>query len=413
MDRQIVYPGSIPLDTDLLLVQRNVMAALGALARCVLGTGVVADGLACMPAASGYGVVVGRGSLSTLYQVDAQPFGSLPADATPLVRIAYNPSSTALALHGPADGTHTLCWLVQAAISDYDAAPLALPYHNAANPAVPWSGPLNNGRAQNTQRLLRVALSAKAGEPRTVGGRFPPDADDGWVGLYSVMTYFGRGTQAVDIAPVPGGPFVPYKLPALFPGFSRQEVFAQTTVWRAPPDVRAAKVRLVAGGGGGGGGDSDYAGGGGGAGGYAEAVVAVDPGSTLTVTVGVGGTGGAPRFNGGTGGTTLFASADGTLVSALGGTGGRSGNPDSTGGDGGRGTVGTLLLTGGPGGDGPISASRPGGVGGVSAFGGGGRSVLGGGATAQGQAVGSGAAGGYGPSTLGGRGANGLVIVEY
>jgi len=375
---------------------------VGALARCVLGTGVVADGLACTPAASGYGVVVGAGSLSTLYQVDAQPFGSLPADATPMVRVAQNRSDTALLLHGPADGDHALCWLIQAAISDYDTAPLALPYYNAANPAVPWSGPLNNGQVQNTRRVLRVGLSAKPGNPQGVGARVVPDADAGWVGLYSVMTYFGRGTNPVDIAPVPGGPFVPFKLPALLPGFSRQEVFAQNTVWRAPPDVRSAKVRLVGAGAGGGGGDADYAGGGGGAGGYAEAVVAVDPGSTMTVTVGVGGAGGAPRYNGAPGGATLFASSDGTLVAALGGSGGHSGNPDSTGGDGGRGTAGTLLLLGGPGADGPLAASVPGGAGGASAFGGGGRSAFLGGAAAQGQAAGSGAAG-----------ANGLVTVEY
>lgn len=413
MDRQIVYPGSIPLDTDLLLMQRHVMTAIGALARCVLGTGVVADGLPCVPAATGYGVVVGPGSLSTLYQVDAQPFGSLPANPTPLVRIARNSADTPLELHGPPDGQHALCWLVQAAISEYDAAPVALPYHNAANPAVPWSGPLNNGQAQNTRRLLRVGLSAKPGQPQEVGGRHVPDADDGWIGLYSVMTYFGRGTAPVDIAPVPGGPFVPFKLPSLFPGFSRMEAFKQTTVWRPPPDVRSAKVRLVAAGGGGGGGDVDYAGGGGGAGGYAEAVVSFDPGSTLTVTVGVGGAGGVPRYNGQPGSATVFASPDGTLASALGGSGGHSGNPDSTGGNGGVGTAGILLLTGGPGGDGPISGAVPGGTGGASAFGGGGRSTYGGGPAAVGQAAGSGGAGGYGPAATGAKGANGLVIVEY
>ncbi len=409
MDRQIVYPGSIPLDTDLLLLQRNVMQALGVLARCVLGTGVVADGLACAPAASGYGVVVGPGSLSTLYVTDARPFGSLAADATPLVRIAHNPSGTALLMHGPADNTQALCWLIQAAISEYDAGPLALPYYNAANPAVPWSGPLNNGLAQNTQRLLRVGLSAKPGEPRGVGDRFPPPPDPGYIGLYSVMTYFGVATAPVDIAPVPGGPFVPFKLPALLPGFSRQEAFGQNTVWRAPPDVRSAKVRLVGAGAGGGGGDAEYAGGGGGAGGYAEAVVPVAPGSTITVTVGVGGTGGGPRFNGSSGGASSF----GSLVAASGASGGRSGNPDSAGGGGGRGTAGSVLLLGGQGGDGALAASVPAGPGGASAFGGGGRSVLLGGAAAQGQAAGSGAAGGFGTSTNGGTGANGLVIVEY
>ena len=37
MDRTIVYPGSIPLDTDLLRLNRNTMVALGALMKAVLG----------------------------------------------------------------------------------------------------------------------------------------------------------------------------------------------------------------------------------------------------------------------------------------------------------------------------------------------------------------------------------------
>lgn len=409
MDRQIVYPGSIPLDTDLLQIQRNVMTAVGLLARCVLGPATAADGLACRPAAGGYGVIVGPGSLFSLFVTDTQPFGSLAANATPLMKIGFNATDTALLIHGPADGDHALCWLIQAAISEYDSGPLALPYYNAADPTVAWSGPLNNGAAQNTQRLVRVALAAKPGIPQIVGGRSPPQADVGWIGLYSVMTYFGQSTQAVDIAVSPGGPFVPFKLPALFPGFSRQEVFSQNTIWVAPPDVRLAKVRLVGAGGGGGGGDSDYTGGGGGAGGYAEAIVPVVPGGVVTVTVGIGGVGAAPRYNGVAGDSTSF----GGLAAASGGVGGRSGNPDSAGGDGGHGTVGSVLQAGGPGGDGPLAASLPGGAGGASAFGGGGRSAYLGGAPAQGQAAGSGAAGGYGPSTPGGMGASGLVIVEY
>ncbi len=126
MDRQIVYPGSIPLDTDLLQMQRNMMTAVGLLAQCVLGTGTVADGLACVPAVTGYGVVVGPGSLSTLYVTDARPFGSVAADATPLVKIGYNASNTAVLIHGPADGDHAICWLIQAAIIEYDTSCLYL-----------------------------------------------------------------------------------------------------------------------------------------------------------------------------------------------------------------------------------------------------------------------------------------------
>ena len=35
MDRNIVYPGSIPLDTDLLTINRNAMIGIGFLAKAV------------------------------------------------------------------------------------------------------------------------------------------------------------------------------------------------------------------------------------------------------------------------------------------------------------------------------------------------------------------------------------------
>ena len=49
MDRTIVYPGAIPLDTDLLKTNRNTMLALGALISSTLGTSTIYDGLAVMP----------------------------------------------------------------------------------------------------------------------------------------------------------------------------------------------------------------------------------------------------------------------------------------------------------------------------------------------------------------------------
>ena len=67
MDRQIVYPGAIPLDTDLLHLQRHAMIAIGALAQAILGTNPVADGLACTPTVpASMQVVIGPGSLSGL-----------------------------------------------------------------------------------------------------------------------------------------------------------------------------------------------------------------------------------------------------------------------------------------------------------------------------------------------------------
>ena len=49
MDRIIVYPGSIPLDTDLLNTNRNVMLALHGLIAATLGTATAVDGLQVAP----------------------------------------------------------------------------------------------------------------------------------------------------------------------------------------------------------------------------------------------------------------------------------------------------------------------------------------------------------------------------
>ena len=88
MDRNIVYPGAIPLDTDLLSINRNTMIALGFLMRATLGTGIVVDGLACTPTLpTSMSVQMMPGSLIQLSVVDATSYGSLGADTTdPLVQ---------------------------------------------------------------------------------------------------------------------------------------------------------------------------------------------------------------------------------------------------------------------------------------------------------------------------------------
>jgi hypothetical protein len=103
MDRNLVYPGSIPLDTDLLNINRNCMVALGYLAQAVLGTGTIVDGLACIPTApASMTVTIGPGSISLLSVVDTLAYGSLPADTTdPLVKMGINLSPTAFTLTAP------------------------------------------------------------------------------------------------------------------------------------------------------------------------------------------------------------------------------------------------------------------------------------------------------------------------
>ena len=372
------------------------MTSLGALTSAVFGKTGIIDGLDCGPAGGqAYGVVVGPGSYTAPLARDFAAFGSLPPDPTIIMQTALHEGNTLLQLGPPPQADQVISWLIQAEISSVDAGPVALPYWNASNPAVAFSGPANSGLAQNTQRLLQVVLSSKASAPQPFPSGTPPAADPGWVGLYAVTTYAGKpAIEASDIVPMVGAPSLRYKLASLPPAPVRQEVFTLTTLWRAPVGVQSVRVRLVGAGGGGGGGDSGFSGGGGGAGGYAESLLQVQPGQSYNILVGQGGAPGVTGSSGGAGGDTAFDS----LVHASGGEGGASSNPDSHGGGPGVGTVGALLQGGGYGGDGAITANIPGGTGGASAFGGGGRGADQGGVPAVGRAAGSG--GGQGCSTL-------------
>ncbi len=410
MDRQIVYPGSIPLDTDILSLQRDAMIAIGYLAQATLGTGMVADGLACAPTVpASMQVTVGPGSLAQMSVIDGTAFGSLAADTTdPLVKIGINTTPTTFTLSAPTSSGYSVNYLIEATLSEADATPVVLPYYNAANPSQPYSGANNSGVAQNTQRLQRVALQLKPGVPAPAGAQTTPAVDPGWAGLYTI-TVANAQTQinAGAIVTIPTAPFIPFKLPTLAPGFSRVQVLTSSTNFVVPVGVRLLKVRLVGGGAGGSGGNANTGGGGGGAGGYSEGIFAVTPGTVYAVTIGAGSGGVGVNATAGSGGTTSL----GALISATGGSGGASVNPNCNGGQGGQGYGGAIALAGGWGTDGYNTGSTFAGVGGASAFGGGGRAGSGGGQA--GAAPGSGGGGCYGTPGVGGNGANGMVIVEY
>lgn len=194
------------------------------------------------------------------------------------------------------------------------------------------------------------------------------------------------------------------------------------------PWMRAVRVRLVAGGGGGGGvpdtsADADAgSAGGGGAGAYGEHLVPVASlASSEPITVGAGGSGGAPG-GGSAGGETSF----GALCAVRGGAGGSGGQSSAfrlttSGGFGGQ--AGSpppqVGINGGRGSAGRCDDSR------VTGFGDGAPSIFGGGGTGTAGNVsatgtdaivpGSGGQGAFGNNAAaraGGAGADGLVIVE-
>jgi hypothetical protein len=326
MDRNIVYPGSIPLDTDLLSINRNTMIGLGFLAQAVLGTNAVADGLVCRPTTpASMSVVVGPGSLTQFGPVDVLAYGSIAADANDMVvKMGINIGSTTFTLTPPSGTGQSINYLIQAAFQEADTNPVTLPYYNATNPAQSFSGPGNSGTAQNTLRAQRVQLEIKAGLPASSGSQVTPAADNGWIALYQITVGFGQTTIAAsDISVIPTAPFVAYKLPALRPGVaSGVQSFSTSGNFVIPPGVTQVDVEVW------GGGSGSYASvpglpsGGGSGGGYARKLVTgLMPGQTIPVVVGAGGakgtTSGAAAGPGGTSSFGQFVSATGGSLNSL------------------------------------------------------------------------------------------------
>ncbi len=388
------------------------MVALGYLAQATLGQTTIVDGLACAPTQpASMSVSVGPGSLTQFGVLDTTPFGSLPPSPAPLVRIGTSLASANFTLAAPAAAGQTISYLIQASLLEIDTTPIVLPYYNAANPGIPYSGPGGGGAAQMTQRLQTVELAIKAGPAVAAGTPTLPAVDAGWVGLYAVTVAFGQTTiLASNIATLPSAPFVPYKLPFLSPGTRNLAVFQPTSqgVWTVPAGVAAVRLRIWGGGGAGGGGFGT-AGGGGAGGGYSEGFYAVAPGQSFVVSVGNGGAASA-------GGGSSF----GSLASAAGGQAGGNGGGGAGGGGSaapGGGFGNGFWQAGGSGGDAFGAGSAW-----LSGAGGGSHGGAGGGAVAgqasaslngrAGTSTGAGGSGGVGGG-IGGQGGAGLVLVEW
>jgi hypothetical protein len=322
MNRNIVYPGAIPLDTDLLSINRNTMIALGFLMRATLGTGTVVDGLACTPTLpASMSVQIMPGSLMQLSVVDAAPYGSLAADLTdPLIKMGINLAPQYFELQSPVNSGYSVNYLIEACLQESDQDLIVLPYYNAANPSQPYSGPTNSGLPQATLRSQSVQLQLKSGVPSSAGTQLTPAADNGWVGLYMIIVSYGQTTiVSGNITTLPAAPFITWKLPGLHPGFgSGVQSFQSSGTFVVPLGVFQIEVELWGGGSGSYASVSTSPSGGGSGGGYARKLIqGVLPGQIINVTVGNGGAAGITgATSAGPGGTTSF----GQFVSATGGS---------------------------------------------------------------------------------------------
>lgn len=417
MDRIIVYPGAIPLDTDLLATNRSTMIALGRLAQMILGSAPVVDGLTCTPTVpASMSVSVSPGSIAQMSVIDASPYGSLPANPTdPLVKMGINQSASTFTLQVPTVPGQTAAYLLEATFQETDTNPVPLPYYNAANPAQPYSGPGNSGQPQATRRSQTVQMQLKAGAPAAAGSQLVPVADAGWVPLYVITVTYGQSAiDQTSIVSAFNSPALQWKLPALRPGFGAGvQTFSSSGLFAVPAGVTQVEVELW---GGGSGSFASVAGapsGGGSGGGYArKRITGLSQGQQIAVTVGAGGNGGTVN---GSSPSAGGASNFGSLVSATGGNLNYLAtviSPQNGATPPGTGVGGDVILSGsagqagvgnqgGMGGAGPMSGSQNSGTTGVTGL------FPGGGA--------SGAGTGANSSTpyAGATGAGGLVVVRW
>ncbi|MFZ6727327.1 gp53-like domain-containing protein [Undibacterium sp. MH2W] len=211
MDRQIVYPGAIPLETDLLNTNKFSMIGLAKLAAALLGTSTTVNGFTCVPMTpANMSVQLTPGEIYSLAPIDSTPYSSLPSDAThQILKQGILMDAVTLACPAPSTSGFSINYLIQVQYSDSDTNQSVLPYYNASNPSQAYAGPSNSGVAQNTIRKGVVSYQAKAGLAAATGSQVTPTADSGYTGLFVVTVTNGQASiTSSNIALAANAPFI-------------------------------------------------------------------------------------------------------------------------------------------------------------------------------------------------------------
>lgn len=210
MRRQTVYVGQVPLETDILNTNKNVMIALGHVLQDMLGTSTLFSGLGCVPTSpAGMTVNVNPGRAYSLQATDAGAYSSLPADSHQIVKQGIVLDATNFSCPAPTTAGFSINYLVQAAFQEIDGGSTVLPYYNASNPAQAYNGPNGTGTSQSTYRDNTVQLSLKAGTAATTGSQITPTPDAGFNGLWVITVPYGATSiTSGNIAAYTGAPFL-------------------------------------------------------------------------------------------------------------------------------------------------------------------------------------------------------------
>ena len=220
MDRPIVYPAEMPVETDFLNVGRFAYEGFGLLVRDLIGTGTAVAGLPCTPTATpSMTVNVGPGRIYTLANLEPTAIGQiaglggLPADNNPdhqIVKQGLLRDTTLIGGSGspftaPGTAGQSINYLIQAQFVTADSTPTQRTYFNSQNPTVAIPSNVSN------VRMDQVALSVKAGTPAATGSQVTPTADAGCVPVW-VITVANAQTTIVagNIAQHPSVPILSF-----------------------------------------------------------------------------------------------------------------------------------------------------------------------------------------------------------
>lgn len=211
MNRHMFYPGAIPLETDVLNIDKDAYYGDGWLAQAMVGVGTVVVGLAVTPTGpASLQVNVAPGAIFSLQTVDSVAYSSLGTDANQIVKVGIAPASSTLTVTPPGTVGQSINYLVQVQFSETDGSPVVLPYYNASNPTVAWSGPGNSGTPQNTVRTDSCVIQLKAGVAAATGSQVTPAPDAGYTGIYVITCAQGQTTiTSGNIALLATAPYFP------------------------------------------------------------------------------------------------------------------------------------------------------------------------------------------------------------
>jgi len=211
MDRQIVYPGAVPLETDLLNTNKFAMIGLAKLASAMLGSDTCLAGLNCTPVSPvSLQVHVGAGEIYCLKHIEETAYSTLPSDHSGTILKQGLTGGVTFDIPAPLQNGMSINYLVQASYVEADAGGIVLPFYNAADPTEAFSGQGNAGEALPCVRQGICSLSLKTGAAAAGGTQPTPQADPGCISAWIITVAAGaKGITADNIKRSPEAPFLP------------------------------------------------------------------------------------------------------------------------------------------------------------------------------------------------------------